>query len=262
MSENQSKLQCEIVQDLLPLYHDGVVNTVTQKAVAEHLESCESCAMEYRLLKTELPTEATPKSKFAAFTQMMKKKRIVTSIIAAILACALLIGTFYVLTQVPLVDIPDSELPVYRAYRYEVEGEKYFFVLYGHPWYNCVTHGTVSTYEDETDGYTLVMNWEKTVLGGRFEDKFTEDLFNSSASGIDEDFDTFKFNNTVIWTEAENADDSVPDYVYALHNWQHKARGYDVNVEENYIRIEYTDGHVMQWDLDGNLLYDSAAETP
>ncbi len=34
---NESKtLRCEIVEDLLPLYHDGVVNVIAAEAVEEH----------------------------------------------------------------------------------------------------------------------------------------------------------------------------------------------------------------------------------
>jgi predicted anti-sigma-YlaC factor YlaD len=37
------KIPCDVVTDLLPLYHDGVCNQSTKKLVAEHLEECESC---------------------------------------------------------------------------------------------------------------------------------------------------------------------------------------------------------------------------
>jgi len=37
------RISCDVVTDLLPLYHDGVCNQSTKKQVAEHLEECESC---------------------------------------------------------------------------------------------------------------------------------------------------------------------------------------------------------------------------
>lgn len=37
------KISCDVVMDLLPLYHDGVCNQSTKKQVAEHLDECESC---------------------------------------------------------------------------------------------------------------------------------------------------------------------------------------------------------------------------
>lgn len=42
------KLPCEMVQDLLPLYHDGVCSEVSSTLVGEHLADCEDCT---RMLK-------------------------------------------------------------------------------------------------------------------------------------------------------------------------------------------------------------------
>jgi len=37
------KISCDVVTDLLPLYHDGVCNQSSKKLVAEHLNECKSC---------------------------------------------------------------------------------------------------------------------------------------------------------------------------------------------------------------------------
>ena len=36
-------LPCELIQDMLPLYHDGVCSEVSRKLVDSHLETCERC---------------------------------------------------------------------------------------------------------------------------------------------------------------------------------------------------------------------------
>lgn len=36
-------LECDIVQDLLPLYVDDVVKPTTKESISEHLEKCEKC---------------------------------------------------------------------------------------------------------------------------------------------------------------------------------------------------------------------------
>lgn len=36
-------LPCELIQDMLPLYHDGVCSEVSRKLVDSHLETCEKC---------------------------------------------------------------------------------------------------------------------------------------------------------------------------------------------------------------------------
>ena len=39
--------QCELVQDLLPLYIDNICSNESRRIVSEHLESCDECKMLY-----------------------------------------------------------------------------------------------------------------------------------------------------------------------------------------------------------------------
>ena len=39
------KITCQVVEDLLPLYHDGVCSGDSRKIVEEHLEECQSCRL-------------------------------------------------------------------------------------------------------------------------------------------------------------------------------------------------------------------------
>lgn len=48
------KLPCEMIRDLLPLYHDGVCSPVTKALVTEHLKDCPDCANAMQVLKTEI----------------------------------------------------------------------------------------------------------------------------------------------------------------------------------------------------------------
>ena len=43
------KLRCEIVQDLLPSYVDGLTSDETNEAVKDHLADCVSCRDMYEL---------------------------------------------------------------------------------------------------------------------------------------------------------------------------------------------------------------------
>lgn len=260
MSEH--KLQCEIVQDLLPLYHDGVVNAVTQKAVEAHLEGCESCAMEYRLLKADLPlqTESATGSRFAAFARNQEKKRIVTAVIAAVLACAVLAGGLYVLTQVPMIPISASEYQIYRTYRYEVDGKQYFFLLYTHPLYNSPTSGLYEAEQNENGGdLTMVINWRKPIISAKIGDTGAQ-IMTTRLHGSDGTYEALRFNDTVIWSEEENGSDPIPSYVYDIHEGSIPGFSYNVDITGNRLEVFFDDGRVMEWDLDGNLLFDSAAE--
>lgn len=266
MSNRQNDLKCEIVNDLLPLYVDGVVNTVTQDAVAAHLETCESCAMEYSLFKTGLSTgqsELSPKSKFSEFAKKLKKKRIVTAIIAVVLACVILTSGFYVLTEIPIVAIEASEYAIYQAYRYEAGGQQYFFIMYSKPLYDGPGGGKFYTEEDKATGeLTYVMKERRPILSSKFAE--TPPMFMNTIRHYDGgNYTALKINDTIIWSEDKNGNDPVPGYVYAIHEnaIQGIGLGYDIDLDENHIKLHFENDHIMEWDLDGNLLYDSAAET-
>lgn len=43
-------ISCEIIKDLLPLYHDGVCGNESKTMVKEHLTHCESCLAELKAM--------------------------------------------------------------------------------------------------------------------------------------------------------------------------------------------------------------------
>ena len=45
--------ECEIVQDLFPLYYDDVCSPSSKKFVHQHLENCEICKNFYEELKND-----------------------------------------------------------------------------------------------------------------------------------------------------------------------------------------------------------------
>ena len=45
------KVTCKVIQDLLPLYHDGVASPDTAALVEEHLKDCEACQEEFHKLQ-------------------------------------------------------------------------------------------------------------------------------------------------------------------------------------------------------------------
>ena len=52
MSENRIRYECEMIQDLLPLYQDNVCSTSSKKIVEEHVTNCENCRNMLQLLKS------------------------------------------------------------------------------------------------------------------------------------------------------------------------------------------------------------------
>ncbi|MDF2923343.1 MAG: hypothetical protein K0R57_2257 [Paenibacillaceae bacterium] len=53
------KISCDIIKDLLPLYHDNVCSNDSKTMVEEHLDYCDSCKAELRAMDEELPLNNT-----------------------------------------------------------------------------------------------------------------------------------------------------------------------------------------------------------
>ena len=56
---NNSSLPCDIVQDLLPSYADGILSDTGTAVVAKHLQSCEHCHDIYHAMVNDEPHKAT-----------------------------------------------------------------------------------------------------------------------------------------------------------------------------------------------------------
>lgn len=48
------RITCEIIKDLLPLYHDNVCSEDSRKLIEEHLSACEKCRDELKQIDIEI----------------------------------------------------------------------------------------------------------------------------------------------------------------------------------------------------------------
>ena len=71
----KNKLQCEIVQDLLPSYVDGLTSEVTNEAVEEHLKACDGCTkVKERMEEKEPPVADEEQRQEIDFLKKTRKK--------------------------------------------------------------------------------------------------------------------------------------------------------------------------------------------
>ena len=63
MNENRIRYECELIQDLLPLYQDNVCSNSSKRAVEEHLQECDNCRNMMQQLKSTEYDEALTKEK-------------------------------------------------------------------------------------------------------------------------------------------------------------------------------------------------------
>jgi predicted anti-sigma-YlaC factor YlaD len=52
-------ITCEIIKDLLPLYHDGVCSNDSKTIIEEHLACCNRCKAELQAMDDKLPINNT-----------------------------------------------------------------------------------------------------------------------------------------------------------------------------------------------------------
>ena len=87
------KINCNVIQDILPLYIDDVVSDDTKELVEEHLQNCEICQRVYHETKTDLENEANDLKNFREFLKKKKTKTILLSI-ATTIVCFVAVFTF------------------------------------------------------------------------------------------------------------------------------------------------------------------------
>ncbi len=99
-----NKINCNIVKDILPLYIDNVISDDTKELVEEHLLNCDECKKELSLLKSNLKrTEVviTEKDDIAFLKKIgldIRKKRVLTGILSAVISAIVVILSFAYLT--------------------------------------------------------------------------------------------------------------------------------------------------------------------
>lgn len=87
------KYPCNVIKDLLPLYHDGVCSNESRTIVEEHLQECSECRQYYEMLMDsdsveEQSYDAENEAKKATFIHGIKrrvrKKQIIAGVIAVV----------------------------------------------------------------------------------------------------------------------------------------------------------------------------------
>jgi len=269
--ENKSSLDCAIVGDLLSLYHDDVVSPTTKTAVEEHLAGCESCRSEYHSICTALPVDAGRKSTGKRFSSLMKRHklgRILSIVLPILIACAILVSGYYALLSAPVADF-NSKVELAQVYRFEDEGESKFFFVVDHPMYAGAVTCELIPLCDE-NGVVLVMDFEKPVIVTRLDGRCTYAEIYEAPSVVDsftcDDVYEVRVGDEVVWSEKENADDTVPAYVYEYQRFDGDyITMWDIDYDKENsdlcaMTATYADGRTVVWDFEGNVINEYTAE--
>lgn len=113
-----SKVSCDIIKDLLPLYYDKVCSSDSSKMVEEHLTECSDCKNELNKIGTEinLPKETVVQNlsdnnvikNVAVFWRRSKVRAFIIGLVgAAVLFTIVLLGFTY-----PIVNVPTNVVKI------------------------------------------------------------------------------------------------------------------------------------------------------
>lgn len=106
------KISCEIVKDLLPLYHDDICSSESRSMIEEHLSECNACkkyldSINDEFIKNDIQEEIEHE-KYDALKRIKKKlfrKNVMVSVISIVCAIAVIIGAFSLVFhyQIPIL---------------------------------------------------------------------------------------------------------------------------------------------------------------
>ncbi len=276
-------LRCEIVRDLLPLYHDDVVSEVTKLEVTRHLAGCAECSAEYELLQSELPQEkqsgGSPAGSFKRLFGRLRKKRIIVTAAVSLASMAAVLGGLYFLTSVPIRQIPADAIHVYKVYRYDFEQTKnnkkhdtgYYLYMSADSKY--MSGGTTATSRNTEDGGLELVIKCPLIVWDRTNDPDGTVLTEVQSWDCKNTDSYFAINGKKVWTAEEGNDGEVPGYVYDDYLYQYDDGSYGPDCENSsYIYginetgklgetfLYNIGGNVRAWSLDGELLFEGSED--
>ena len=96
-----NKKECEIIQDLLPSYSDGITNEGTKNYVEQHLKNCQECRDVLKNMNKEVKIEEnTIQTKELKYLKGFKNRRNLIVIISILLTLCICISMVFI--RVPL----------------------------------------------------------------------------------------------------------------------------------------------------------------
>lgn len=121
------KLSCKVIEDLLPLYHDGVCSPESAELVEEHLAGCEKCQAvledyDYQVGETAPVEDTAP---LRAIRARLRRETVIR-VFWAILICAVVAGAAVLLIYTrprPLINPSGPYLIEPEIYHVELGGE-------------------------------------------------------------------------------------------------------------------------------------------
>ena len=111
-------LPCKVIEDILPLYHDGVCSQESRTLVEEHLRECDKCKSMLAQIDDELINttrnydELKPLEGIRSEWIKIKKKALLKGVLITLLAVTILFGTYSELRDWRFISIATSHMEI------------------------------------------------------------------------------------------------------------------------------------------------------
>ena len=105
-------VNCNVIDDLLPLYADGACSNESRALIEAHLESCPACRDKLRRMQSaqlDLPEQDIHTPQVAAYAKKVKRRRARAAAIAVF--CALLAAALLALLALTVLDMRRQSSP-------------------------------------------------------------------------------------------------------------------------------------------------------
>ena len=206
-----SKISCDIIKDLLPLYIDGVCSSDSIDLIEEHLKECPLCEAEFSNLqnntdiKPEIDKDIDKAVKNANKKIKKGKKKVAIKTLCIMLCIAILSGIF-IFFQFPLKleknSFANSGLKAVSEYEtWEIENSKKS--NYENNLIKCYIDSKHGKYKEteHQDGFTLRWGEEKFIsfIDTRTGENFNSDTtFDEFCKELNEAIDSFYYPTFVL----------------------------------------------------------------
>ncbi len=119
-----SKVSCNTIRDILPLYVDEVISEDTRNMVADHLKQCAGCRKKYENMSSGivLPLENNVKP-LKQFKKEWNKKKIIIAAVSVVLTLTIIFTGYMVYEEVGVVHDFFSPTTIVNLHNADTSGE-------------------------------------------------------------------------------------------------------------------------------------------
>ena len=161
--------ECELVQDLLLNYVDGLLNVSSKDLVENHLKICPNCKEKFEDLKYD-EEKVRYQEKEIDYLKKLKLKSRIKSIIGSLIIILLIFIGYYFNKFITLNTISEKASKYFESENFYIEiisnvPLEENSVLFNKTWYKDGNYKTISYIENETDGITQSFGTEYGETG-------------------------------------------------------------------------------------------------